>query len=217
MIFSFRSGEGLPQFRWLADDESQLLEKLATREVVNFLVSVDLDEIMSRGRLEAAKELQSRIQKSADKHELGISIIFVGLQDIHPPVAVAEAYESVNAALQARQGIIYTAEGEKAQAIPMAHAQAANLLADAEVYRLSEQAKGVAAAGRFPNQVIAYQASPEVFRQRSYLDTMSRAVAPTRKYVIGITNTTDTIIMNLEDRVRMDIIEDVTIPTVQKQ
>jgi membrane protease subunit HflK len=193
-------------------DAGQLLEKLATREVVNFLVSVDLDEIMAKGRLDAAKTLQERIQKTADAQELGVNIIFVGLQDIHPPVAVAEAYEEVNGALQARQGIIYTAEGEKAQAIPMARAQAANILADAEVYRLSEKAKGVAAAGRFPNQVIAYQAAPEVFRQRSYLDTMSRAVAPARKYVIGITNTTDTIIMNLEDRVRMDILEDVALP-----
>ncbi len=199
------------------EDAGQLLEKLATREVVNFLVSVDLDDIMARGRLDAAKELQARIQKTADKHELGVHIIFVGLQDIHPPVAVAEAYEQVNAALQARSGIIYMAEGEKAQAIPLAHAVAANIVADAEVYRLSERAKGVAAAGRFPNQIVAYQASPEVFRQRSYLDTMSRAVAPARKYVIGITNTTDTIIMNLEDRVRMDIIEDVALPTVQKQ
>jgi modulator of FtsH protease HflK len=200
--------------KWAIKHENagELLEKLATREVVNFLVSVDLDEIMSSGRLNAAKQLQEKIQKTADKHDLGVQIIFVGLQDIHPPVAVAEAYESVNAALQARQGIIYTAEGEKAETLPRARAESANILADAEIYRLSEQAKGVAAVGRFPNQVIAYQASPEVFRQRSYLDTLGRAVAPARKYVIGVTNTTDTIIMNLEDRVRMDILEDVALP-----
>ncbi len=194
------------------EDAGELLEKLATREVVSYLVSVDLDEIMSSGRLKAAKDLQAMIQKTADQHELGVEIIFVGLQDIHPPVAVAEAYESVNAAMQARQGIIYTAEGEKAESLPRARAEAANIIADAEVYRLSEQAKGVAAVGRFPNQVIAYQASPEVFRQRSYLDTLGRAIAPARKYVIGVTNTTDTIIMNLEDKVRMDILDDVALP-----
>jgi modulator of FtsH protease HflK len=194
------------------EDAGELLEKLATREVVSYLVSVDIDEIMSSGRLKAAKDLQAMIQKSADQHELGVEIIFVGLQDIHPPVAVAEAYESVNAAMQARQGIIYTAEGERAMALPSGRAEAANIIADAEVYRLSEQAKGVAAVGRFPNQVIAYNASPEVFRQRSYLDTLGRAIAPARKYVIGVTNTTDTIIMNLEDKVRMDILDDVALP-----
>lgn len=200
--------------KWAYNHENagELLEKLATREVVNFLVSVDLDDIMARGRLDAAKTLQTRIQKAADQHELGAKIVFVGLQDIHPPVAVAEAYESVNAAMQARQGIIYTAEGVKAETIPYARAMAANILADAEVYRLSEQAKGVAAVGRFPNQVTAYQASPEVFRQRTYLDTLGRAIAPARKYIIGVTNTTDTFIMNLEDRVRMDLMEDVALP-----
>lgn len=197
------------------EDGGELLEKVATREVVNFLVSVDIDEIMSSGRLKAAETLQKKIQQAADKYELGVQIIFVGLQDIHPPVAVAEAYESVNAALQMRQGIIYTAEGDSAETLPRARAEAANILADAEVYRLSQQAKGLAAVGRFPNQVIAYQASPEVFRQRSYLETLGRAIAPARKYVLGVTNTTDTIIMNLEDKVRQDILEDVAIPAAQ--
>ncbi|HEY1173981.1 MAG TPA: protease modulator HflK [Verrucomicrobiae bacterium] len=207
----------LQKWAYNHEDAGKLLEKLATREVVNFLVSVDMDDIMARGRLDAANELQIRIQKLADKHELGVQIIFVGLQDIHPPTAVAEAYQEVNAALQAREGIIFTAEGERAQIIPMTRAEAANIIAEAQVYKLSEQAKGVAAAGRFPNQIVAYQASPEVFRQRSYLDSLGKAIAPARKYVIGVTNTKDTIIMNLEDKVRMDIIEDVALPTIQKQ
>lgn len=198
------------------EDAGELLEKLATREVVNFLVSVDIDEIMSSGRIAASATLKERIQKVADKHKLGVNIVFVGLQDIHPPVAVAEAYESVNAAIQMRQGIIYTAEGEKAQTIPIAKAIAANILSEAEVYRLSEQAKGVAAAGRFPNQILAYQASPEVFRQRTYLDTLGQAIAPTRKYVIGLTNTKDVIIMNLEDKIRGDLM-DVALPEAKKQ
>ncbi len=199
------------------EDAGALLEKLATREVVNFLVSVDIDEIMSSGRQAASKVLKDRIQKVADKHNLGVNIVFVGLQDIHPPVAVAEAYESVNAAIQARQGIIYTAEGEKAQTIPMAKAQAANILSDAGVYRLSEEAKGVAAAGRFPNQILAYEASPEVFRQRTYLDTLGQAIAPTRKYVIGLKNNKDVIIMNLEDKIRQDLVTDVALPEAKKQ
>lgn len=203
---------------WVYNHENAgaLLEKLATREVVNYLVSVDIDQIMSSERQNASKTLKDRIQKVADQHKLGVNIVFVGLQDIHPPVSVAEAYESVNAAIQARQGIIYTAEGDRAQTIPMAQAIAANILAEAEVYRLSEQAKGLAAAGRFPNQVLAYQASPEVFRQRTYLDTLGNAIAPTRKYVIGLTNTKDVIIMNLEDKIRTDLM-DVALPEAKKQ
>ena len=199
------------------EDSGELLEKLATREVVNYLVSVDIDQIMSNERQNASKELKERIQKSADREKLGVNIVFVGLQDIHPPVSVAEAYESVNAAMQARQGIIFTAEGEKAQTIPMAKALAANILADAEVYRLSEQAKAAAAAGRFPNQVLAYQAAPEVFRQRSYLDTLGTAIAPTRKFVIGVTNTKGVIILNLEDKIRPDLVTDVALPEAKKQ
>ena len=62
---------------------------IANREVVRYLVSVDLDEIMSQGRSEAANILRERIQAEADKRALGANIIFVGLQDIHPPSNVA--------------------------------------------------------------------------------------------------------------------------------
>ena len=43
----------------------ELLERIATREVVLYLVGVDLMEIMSSGRLKAARDLQDRIQARA--------------------------------------------------------------------------------------------------------------------------------------------------------
>jgi len=52
-------------------DAGDLLKKVATREVVRYLVSVDLFKIMSSGRAEAAKELTARIQAEADAQDLG--------------------------------------------------------------------------------------------------------------------------------------------------
>ncbi|MGI8967422.1 MAG: SPFH domain-containing protein, partial [Limisphaerales bacterium] len=58
---------------WAYHNEApdELLEKLATREVVRYLVSVDLQEIMSSGRAAAAHVLRERIQNAADQRELG--------------------------------------------------------------------------------------------------------------------------------------------------
>ena len=52
----------------------ELLERLATREVVRHLVSVDFFEFMSVGRKSAAEALRANIQKAADKDELGVEI-----------------------------------------------------------------------------------------------------------------------------------------------
>ncbi len=58
----------------------------------------------------------------------------------------------------------------------------------------------------------AYRASPSVYMQRSYLESLARAVAPVRKYVIGVTNTQDIVILNLEERIRRDLLSGVALP-----
>src|SRR5476651_2191007 len=76
-------------------DQTNLLADLATREVVHFLAGVDLNDFLSQGRLGAAQILRERIQADSDKYNLGTKILFVGLQDVHPPVKVAGDYEKV--------------------------------------------------------------------------------------------------------------------------
>jgi len=81
-----------------------LLEALATREVIHYFAGVDLNDVLSQGRLQAADALRERIQASANARSLGAKIIFVGLQDIHPPTAseVAATYEKVVGAEQTK-------------------------------------------------------------------------------------------------------------------
>ncbi|HSH96438.1 MAG TPA: protease modulator HflK [Roseimicrobium sp.] len=186
---------------------AELLERIATREVVSYLVSVDIDDIMAAGRFNAAAALTERIQKQADVHKLGVKIIFVGLQDIHPPVNIADAYEAVNGALQMREGIILSAEGYQAQALPYARSEATKRVTDAQAYQFRKVAESAATAGRFANQVKAYNASPEVFRQRTHLQAVARAVAPARKYFLGTTNTHDVLMIDLQDKIRADLLD----------
>ena len=104
-------------------DAGQLLEKLATREVVNYLASVDAEEIMAAGRVRAAAELRELIQMRANEEHLGASVLFVGLQDIHPPVQIADAYEAVVGATQERETKILNAEAYLAERVPIAQAE----------------------------------------------------------------------------------------------
>jgi membrane protease subunit HflK len=70
-------------------DPTNLLQDLAERKVAQYLAGVDLNDVMSSNRQAAALELGAQIQAAANEHHLGVKIIFVGLQDIHPPVTVA--------------------------------------------------------------------------------------------------------------------------------
>jgi membrane protease subunit HflK len=196
-------------------DAAVLLEKLAYREVVNYLVSVDIDDLMTTGRHQAKVELQKRIQTRADQSKLGVKILFVGLQGIHPPVDVAKDYEAVIGSLQDKETNILAAEEYQAGTLPMAHADATNRVNQAEAQKVTAIANAAAVSARFTNQLAAYAASPSVFTQRLFLDTVSRAVGPARKVIVSATNTQDILILNLEDKVRDDLL-DVPVPPARK-
>jgi modulator of FtsH protease HflK len=196
---------------------SNVLEDLANREVVRYLVNVDFDSIMSSERMAAGDILRERIQRRANALNLGVSLLFVGLQDIHPPIGnksvpVAAAFEQVVGAMQQKQTNILAAQAYEAEHIPSAYAEATNVLARARGDQIMKVATAAAEAARFTNQTKAWQASPTVYAQRAYLDTLVRSLTGVKKYVLGATNTQDVLILNLEDPIREDLLSGVALP-----
>ena len=192
-------------------DGPELLENIATREVVRYLVSVDIERLMGVGRLEAAETMMTRVQKSANEARLGAEIVFLGLQDIHPPVKVAKEYEAVIGAMQERETNILEAVAYSASVVPAARAAATNLLTRAGSDRLSKLATVMAEATLFTNQIAAHAVAPAAYARRAYLETVARSVASARKYIITTTNTEDVIQLNLEDKLRPDLL-DIQVP-----
>lgn len=186
---------------------SEFLERLAWREIVRFLVSVDVADIMAKGRTRAAGELRHLIQEAANQYDLGARIMFVGLQDIHPPVKVAGSYEDVIGALQERETKILDAEGYSASTVPMARADARVAVLSAESDRIRKVQAAAAEGGQFANQVTAFVASPDVYRRRSYLNTLIESTRAARKYVIGTTNNQDSYWIDLKDTLSDELLD----------
>jgi regulator of protease activity HflC (stomatin/prohibitin superfamily) len=186
-------------------EPAKLLEDIGTREVVRYLVGVDLLEIMSTGRFKAAEELHKRIQERADEEDLGVKIVFLGLQDIHPPVSVAGSYEEVIGATQKRQAERLKAQADAVGTNSWAQAESLQRRRGAEAASISRALEAAAQAARFTNQIPAYQASPGVYQQLAYAQALSQGSAATRKLVMTGTNSQDVILLNLEDRLRPEI------------
>jgi membrane protease subunit HflK len=197
-----------------------LLERLANREVVRYMASVDIETIMSHGRQQAARDLKANIQTAADAAKLGTEIVFVGLQDIHPPIGtkelkVAEAYEKVIGAEQEKESRILEADAYVLETVPLAKSAAAKTINDSKGVSAQKVAEASGRAAQFSSQLLAYQAAPKVFTTRNHLETFAKASAGSRKIVILPTNTQDVILFNLEDKIRQDLL-DVNIEPVKK-
>jgi regulator of protease activity HflC (stomatin/prohibitin superfamily) len=198
------------------DDANALLERIATREVVRYLVSADMNEILTESRFPASEELRQSIQTQANAQNLGVQILFSGLQNIHPPVAVAEAYEKVVAARQNREADILSAQAYQTRTNALARAEALRLQRAAEAEKLRLEVSSWARAALFSNQIPAFAAAPSVYAQRAYLETLAKTSSQARKVILATTNTENVILLNLEEKIRADIL-DVPLPTRRTQ
>jgi regulator of protease activity HflC (stomatin/prohibitin superfamily) len=192
---------------------TNLLLAVATRAVVQYLAGADLDVILSHGRLEAAQALSDRIQNDANRLGLGAKIVFVGLQDLHPPTAkeVAATYEKVIGAKQARLATNLMAQAEAIMTNALADAVAFTTNSAAAAFRVQLETSAFANAALFTNQVPAYDAAPAIYKQRAYFKAFPEATANARKYVMLATNTQNVFIYELEDKVRADL-ENLNVP-----
>jgi regulator of protease activity HflC (stomatin/prohibitin superfamily) len=193
------------------DDPTNLLQNIATREVVRYCVSADLNEIMSRGRADAAETLRQRIQAAADERRLGAHIVFVGLQDIHPPMKVAPDYEKVVGAIQTKQAKILAAQADDIKTNALAGAQATNFLNQASADSTLRVISAMARAALFTNQIPAYAAAPAVYTKRAYLQMFARATVDARKFILLTTNTQDVFVFDLQDKIRADLLGDLNV------
>jgi len=194
------------EWAYINADATNLLQSLATREVVRFLAGVDLNDVMSSNRLEAAETLRDGIQAAANEHKLGAKIIFVGLQDIHPPMTVAGDYEKVVGAEQTKLATILAAQAYAISNVTLAGAQAFTMTNIADATRLQLEVSRFAQAALFTNQIPAFEAAPSVYKQRVYFQTFVNATRNARKYVLLATNTEDVMIFDLEDKIRADLL-----------
>jgi membrane protease subunit HflK len=197
-----------------------MLRKLSMREVTRYLIGVDIKELMGPGRTKAQEELKKAIQREADDRELGGEIVFVGLQDIHPPVGqneqskatggVAENYEKVNVAWLHSETNRLGALQYKAGRVPQARGLAAELVANARSESTNKVTLAKAEAGRFSHQISAFKAAPSVYMTRSKLETFQQATRGARKYILSDTENRDIINLELQDKLRSDLL-DVTV------
>jgi regulator of protease activity HflC (stomatin/prohibitin superfamily) len=160
---------------------ARLLEDIAYRELTEFAASagieVDIDpsghaateSLLGAGRTRAKQILTERIQKAADDQGLGIEVVFLGVQGIHPPPEVAPDYQAVIGAVQKKYALVLNAEAERNGVLGtlIGSVQKAYELADLAAQYQTAQAEGRAGdierLGKQFDEALA-QAKGDIFR-----------------------------------------------------
>lgn len=188
-------------------DPPGLLRDLAYRALTREVAVRDLVDLLGPHRLAISEPIRVRIQREADTLGLGVEILFVGLQGVHPPVAVAEAFQSVVGALEEREASILAARAYTNSVLPVAAAHADRIRFEGEAQRLRRATTSQAEAQLFDQRLAAYRRAPAVFASGLYLNTLRDALAGVRKYIVDHRNAREVLYFNFQEKPFPDLFE----------
>ena len=143
-----------------------------------------IDEVLTVGRQEIESETLTRLQALVKRYGLGLTVMQVQLQNVHPPKAVQASFSEVNSAQQEKQQAINLANGEYNKVVPRAKGEALRKASTAEGYAAKRVNEAKGDADRFNATLAEYLKAPEVTRQRLYLETMQEVLPQVSRKIV---------------------------------
>ena len=196
--------DGLHDFLYRHAEPEALLEAIGYREIIRYLADQDMMHVMSEGRQQASADLKKRIADAAKREKLGIEILFVGLQGVHPPVEgdVGKAYQEVMAAWQEQVAKVNEAEGEANKIEAETEYTRRVLLASARADSYIRETLADAEKKRFKVQM-EIDDKAGIYRMREFLTAAERALPKLRKYVVAATGLiSQRLFLDLKDEIK---------------
>lgn len=168
-------------------DPEQLIVQISESAIREVVGRTNAEEIRTRGRQEAQRQVHDLIQKTLDSYRSGILISGVQLKKADPPPPVIDAFEEVQRAEQNQNKLIREAEKYRNQLLGQSRGEAAKIVEDAKAYRSRVTAEAEGESQRFLSVYNAYSQSPQsqaVTRRRLFLETMEDILKKTDKVIL---------------------------------
>ncbi|WP_086930336.1 FtsH protease activity modulator HflK [Agarilytica rhodophyticola] len=148
--------------------------------------STVMHDILTQGREEVAANIQERLQAYLNNYETGISIEKVNVEDSNPPIEVQDAFDDVIKAREDEERYKNRAQAHANAVIPEARGIAQRMEEEANAYKERVIAQAQGEAQRFSYLLEEYKKSPEVTRQRLYLDAVQEVMSSSSKIMVDV-------------------------------
>ena len=157
------------------------LAQASEAELRHVVGSTTMDSTLTIGREQIAMDVKSRLQTRLDTYKTGIEVVAVSIRESRPPDAVKEAFDDVVKAREDEVRLRNEAETYANEVVPIARGEAKRAVEDAEGYKQKVISEAEGEASRFDQLLVEYSKSPEVTRQRLYLDAVQSVMNSSTK------------------------------------
>jgi membrane protease subunit HflK len=182
-----------------ARDPDALVRELGESVARDLVGAHSIQQLMgSVDRAPLTEAMRGALQQPLDAMGLGVRIVAVNLTDVQVPQAVLAAQRELVQAGVERERVAAEAQGYAAEVVPAAQGQAQRQRLDAEAYKLQVIGTAEGDAARFDPLVAAYARSPQVMRDRLYIETIETILARSRKLIIDGKGGGNTLVLPLD-------------------
>lgn len=183
------------------DDTIQEVAGGALSDVVG---KMKLDEVLTTGREVLSIGVRDRVKQVLAPYRAGLDVITVTLRKVQAPDQVRAAFNDVNRADQDKATTIQQAQAYASKVVPLAQGEAARTLADANAYRQQLVLRAQANIAKYQALLFAYKTSPDITRERIYLETMQTILENTTKVLVDSNSGNNLIYLPLDKLVKLD-------------
>lgn len=175
------------EYLFNVSDQAETVKSAAEAAMRGVIGDNRIDSALTDGKQEIQNQTREQLQTILDNYGLGVRVVAVQLQDVHPPQEVVDAFKDVASAREDKSRIINEADAYRNDLIPKARGQAAQQVNQAEAYKQTKILQSEGDANRFLAVLKEYNKAPVVTRMRLLLETMEQVYsAPgVEKIIIG--------------------------------
>ena len=175
----------LKQYLSLSSSPDSILEAKAYELILSRTINTDLESILSTNRESFAKSLEAELSESVERVGMGLEIVSVIMESVHPPVEVAEVYQAFIGAEIDAEEMILTAQGEASQIVASAETGAKIAINDAKVDYFEKVSAAKVEISEFMAAVEASEAFPNEYAYYRYLGAISKAYSSSKLIILG--------------------------------
>ena len=148
--------------------------------------SASMDEVLTSGRVQLARDVEVRLQEYLDRYSTGMVLTNVNVKDARPPEQVRSAFDDVQVAKLDKERMTNEAEAYANAVVPEARGQAQRQLEEAAAYKQQVVSRAQGEAERFDQLYAEYRKAPQVTRERLYIDAISDVYSKASKVLVDV-------------------------------
>ena len=172
------------QYLYSSNEQELILRNLIQSQVRNVVGSSTVDAVLTDGKENIQMQVKDLVSQILEKYDIGLTLVDVKIQDAEPPTQeVIEAFKAVETAKQKAETVINDAKAYENAQLPLAEAQADQLIQNAEFLRQKRINEAIEQVAMFEAMYAEYALNPDITLSRMYYEAISEILPDVKLFI----------------------------------